>query len=185
MIFGFDEYAEIHGFINGQWQLNKTLQPKDVSVINDTEFGKSVSIHNNWAGVGAFHDNDNGKWFAGAAYVFQNNNGDWQESQKLLLSDGEAGDFFGFELNNRNNQFIISAASFRNINTFFFQPNREGMWQEFDLIGNTTGILHTNTKSLDHAVTCNQDNNGTCIVFITPLFKSDFEQTPNISQFIE
>ena len=172
VIFGFDEHAQIHSFTNGQWQLSNTLQPDDVSIINDTEFGKSVSIHNNWAGVGAFHDNDNGKWFAGAAYVYQKNNGAWQEVKKILLSDGEEGDFFGFSLSNRNDQFIIATASPLATGAFHFRPDEVGSWQETHLLDNTG--FHV-SHSLDHAIACNREKTGSCTIFTIPLFKADFE----------
>jgi hypothetical protein len=173
VIFGFDEYAEIHNSINGQWQLSKTLQPDDVSIKNDTEFGKSVSIHNNWAGVGAFHDNDNGTWFAGAAYVYQNNDSNWQEIDKLLLSDGEAGDFFGVQINNRKDEFIISTGSPRGIGSYHFKPDSTGIWLESHLLHDANFYV---TNSLDHAVACNGQSWGACTIFTTQLFKSNFEQ---------
>ena len=60
-------------------------------------FGESPAISGDTAIVGALGE-DAGGGFAGAAYVFERNQGgpdNWGELQKLTASDAEAGDFFG------------------------------------------------------------------------------------------
>jgi hypothetical protein len=57
------------------------------------EFGRSVSISGNVALVGARNDDDKGT-NSGSAYVFRWNGSSWVEEQKLLASDGAAGDEF-------------------------------------------------------------------------------------------
>jgi len=65
------------------------------------EFGYSVSIDGNYAIVGAYHedrdaDGQNNMTNAGAAYLFErNNNGSWEQVQKIVSSDRRAYDFFG------------------------------------------------------------------------------------------
>ena len=172
VLFGFDEHAEIHTLSNKQWQLSNTLRPDEVTPLFFTEFGSSVSIHDNWAIVGDFHDNENGTHAAGAAYTYQNIAGDWQHQEKLLLSKAEDGDFFGFQVNNRKDQFIINTASPRNIGSFHFRPDKSGLWQETALLTNTNFNV---SNSLDHAISCSNENNGTCVIFTTPVFKADFD----------
>jgi len=58
-------------------------------------FGRSVAIHGNIAVVGSPSDDVENKNSQGAAYVFEQKNGVWNLQQKLVASDGEAGDWFG------------------------------------------------------------------------------------------
>ena len=61
-------------------------------------FGNCVSISgppgNEVAIVGAHNNDDNGNQ-TGSAYIFRKNGANWVEEQKLLASDGAAGDWFG------------------------------------------------------------------------------------------
>jgi hypothetical protein len=57
-------------------------------------FGWSVSISGDYAIVGAYCDDDNGK-HAGSAYIFKRDGSSWTEEAKLLASDGEEYDYFG------------------------------------------------------------------------------------------
>ena len=57
-------------------------------------FGIAVSLNDNCAVVGAYGDDDRGG-SAGAAYVFRNTSGVWNQEAKLLASDGMANDYFG------------------------------------------------------------------------------------------
>jgi len=54
-------------------------------------FGRSVSIHNNYAIVGAV-SKDDGK---GAAYVFKRDGSSWKEQEMLFANDGTKEDYFG------------------------------------------------------------------------------------------
>jgi hypothetical protein len=55
------------------------------------QFGASVAIAGEWAAVGAPGRDDRGE-NSGALYMFRKSNGRWRFSQKLLASDGAAGD---------------------------------------------------------------------------------------------
>jgi hypothetical protein len=56
-------------------------------------FGSSVSVYGDTAFFGAYGDNDNGN-LSGSAYVFTRSGTTWTQQQKLLASDGAAGDQF-------------------------------------------------------------------------------------------
>jgi len=61
------------------------------------EFGSSVAVSGDIAVVGARGEDEKGS-AAGAAYVFQRDLGgtdNWGQAQKLMASDGQAGDYFG------------------------------------------------------------------------------------------
>jgi len=63
----------------------RELMPDDAEP--NKRFGASVSIHGNTAFVGAHSDDENGM-SAGAIYVFEQQNGQWEQVQKLFPSDG-------------------------------------------------------------------------------------------------
>ena len=60
-------------------------------------FSFSIDLHGDLAVIGASHDDDNGA-NAGAAYVFRFDGASWVQEQKLLASDGAAGNFFGWSV---------------------------------------------------------------------------------------
>ena len=73
----------------------KKLTASDAAA-ND-QFGAAVAINGDSAVVGALLEDAGGE-DAGAAYIFQRNQGgvdDWGEVKKLVASDAEGGDFFG------------------------------------------------------------------------------------------
>jgi hypothetical protein len=60
-------------------------------------FGNSVSIDGDYAIIGVDHDNDNGDE-SGSAYIFKREGTVWNEPAKLLASDGELHDWFGYSV---------------------------------------------------------------------------------------
>ncbi len=58
-------------------------------------FGRSIAIDNGIVAVGAYHDDDNGD-SSGSAYLFDASTG--KQLFKLLPSDGEASDWFGYSI---------------------------------------------------------------------------------------
>lgn len=63
--------------------------------VNGDLFGNSVAISGDTVVVGAPLDDNQRGVDAGAAYVFvRNGSGQWTQQQKLMASDGHAGDFF-------------------------------------------------------------------------------------------
>ncbi len=74
------------------WSQMTKLLPADGAVSDN--FGYSVAISNTVITVGAWLDSDNGQ-NSGSAYIFGKNGAIWQETTKLLPSDGAAHDSFG------------------------------------------------------------------------------------------
>ncbi len=60
-------------------------------------FGDSISINGDSIVAGSTGDEDNGG-SAGAAYVFRYDGSDWVEESKLLASDGDIADYFGWSV---------------------------------------------------------------------------------------
>ena len=74
------------------WAQQQKLLASDAA--GDDFFGVAVSLNNDTALIGAYLDDDNGV-DSGVSYVFTRSGTTWAEQQKLLVSDGQAGDFFG------------------------------------------------------------------------------------------
>ncbi|MCH8153405.1 MAG: FG-GAP repeat protein, partial [Planctomycetes bacterium] len=71
-------------------------------------FGASVSISGDLAVIGALLDDDNGA-NSGSAYIFRYDGSNWVEEQKLLASDGAAGNFFGTAVGIDGDTAVIGA----------------------------------------------------------------------------
>lgn len=68
-------------------------------------FGHSVSIAGNYAAIGAPRDDEN----SGSAYVFVYDGDGWTEQAKLIASDRELGDKFGWRVAIDGNYAIVGA----------------------------------------------------------------------------
>lgn len=74
----------------------------------DDRFGGSVSIDGDVALIGARGDDDNGL-DSGAAYIFRSTSEGWVEEAKLLASDGERDDNFGYSVSLDSGIALIGA----------------------------------------------------------------------------
>ncbi|MHC4846223.1 MAG: FG-GAP repeat protein [Planctomycetota bacterium] len=74
------------------WQFDQKFSPADNQPGDN--FGRAVVIQGDLAVVGTHWDDDLGS-NSGSAYVYRHNGSQWVEQQKLLASDGQAGDQFG------------------------------------------------------------------------------------------
>ena len=70
----------------------------------DDQFGSSVGVSGDAVVVGAFGHGD-----GGAAYVFRFNGSQWAQEQRLVASDGLAGDSFGYSVAVSGNVALIGA----------------------------------------------------------------------------
>ncbi len=77
----------------GVWTEQQKLVASDGA--GDDWFGVSVSVSGDTAVVGAYADDVGANIDQGSAYVFVRSGGVWSEQQKLVASDGAAGDLFG------------------------------------------------------------------------------------------
>lgn len=99
----FHTYLNLNG-----WALSVKKNASDGN--NGDEFGKSVAIDGGWAIVGAFRDDDNGGG-SGSAYFFelQANGLQWEETDKVIASNGNGGDEFGWSVDINGTQAIVGA----------------------------------------------------------------------------
>jgi len=88
------------------WQQEAKLLPSDGAA--GDRFGWSISISGDYAVVGADRDDDNGT-NSGSAYVFKRTGTSWAQEAKLLASDGQGGDFFGFAVSISGDYAVVGA----------------------------------------------------------------------------
>jgi len=69
-------------------------------------FGSSVSLSGDYAVIGAFGDDDTGD-SSGSAYIFNRVGNTWNEQVKIIASDGEDGDGFGFSVSISGDYTVI------------------------------------------------------------------------------
>lgn len=96
----------------GNWIETAKLVASDREA-ND-RFGYSVSISGNKLIVGAYQESEDATGGAtaaqsGSAYIFELTNGVWSETAKLVASDRDAGDNFGFEVSISGDNAIVGA----------------------------------------------------------------------------
>lgn len=91
---------------NGAWVQRSKLIASDGAT--DDEFGSSVSISGDTVLVGAGLG-DAGAGDEGAAYVFTRTGNSWSEQQKIVASDGNPSDFFGYRSHIDGNLLVIGA----------------------------------------------------------------------------
>jgi len=78
-------------------------------------FGVSIDISGNYAVIGANYESEDASGgntmpAAGSAYIFRRNlAGNWNEVQKIVASDRDAGDLFGSSVSISGNYIIIGA----------------------------------------------------------------------------
>ena len=71
-------------------------------------FGGSVAVSGDTAVIGAYRE-DTGGSYAGAAYVFTRSGGAWTQQAKLLASDAQANDYFGYSVAVSGDTAVIGA----------------------------------------------------------------------------
>ena len=74
----------------------------------DDLFGWSVSIDGDYAIIGAVGDDDNGI-FSGSTYAYKRNGTAWIQEEKLIATDGEPTDCFGWSVSLDGNYALIGA----------------------------------------------------------------------------
>lgn len=109
----------------------------------DDNFGRYLDINGDRMIISAFKNTDEANFFseAGAAYIFElQDNGQWIEVQKLLASDREFFDQFGWDvaidgdwamIGARNEKHAPDGSIIPNIGTVYvFQRGENGVWEE-------------------------------------------------------
>ena len=88
------------------WSEQQKLTASDAA--GNDNFGASVSISGDYAIVGAWPEDDGGA-DAGAVYIFIRSGTSWSQQAKLLASDAQASDNFGFSVSISGNTAVVGA----------------------------------------------------------------------------
>lgn len=90
--------ALVFGRQGGKWVQIACLVPSDAR--KKSSFGWSVAVQGTTIIVGAIEDSPDGVYNAGSAYVFKTDDGGttWREVQKLIASDKQKSDWFGYSV---------------------------------------------------------------------------------------
>lgn len=91
---------------DSMWTPQATLVATDAEA--EDIFGYSVALSGDIALIGASGNDDSGK-DSGSAYIFTRNETKWSQDQKLLASDGAAGDTFGYSVSIWNDLATVGA----------------------------------------------------------------------------
>ncbi|MEQ8623451.1 MAG: T9SS type A sorting domain-containing protein [Vicingaceae bacterium] len=168
--------------ISGTWTEVQKLVPSDRGAAD--EFGFSVAISGNYAIVGAIGEDEdttggNTLSSAGSAYIFRNNLGSWTEVQKLVASDRNFDDGFGYSVAITRDYAIIGARSedqdtlgrntIAQAGSAYIFENNTGTWSElqkivasdrgiFDFFGSSVAI--SNDYAIVGAIYEDQDTSG-------------------------
>ena len=98
----------------GNWQFLKKLYASDATEYD--RFGWSVDISGNTIVVGAWSNTIDGRFWQGAAYVFERNQGgtnNWGEVKRLLDSAGTRHDYFGWAAAIHGDTIVVGASEDR------------------------------------------------------------------------
>jgi hypothetical protein len=92
----------------GAWVEQAKLLASDAQ--SSDYFGVSVAVSGDTAVIGAYQE-DTGGSSAGAAYVFTRSGGAWVEQAKLLASDAQSSDYFGYSVAVSGDTAVIGASN--------------------------------------------------------------------------
>ncbi|MFV0542173.1 MAG: FG-GAP repeat protein [Marinicella pacifica] len=98
--------AYVFDFNGSNWSQSQKLTASDGT--DSDYFGTSVSLFNNQILIGSPGDDDKGS-SSGSAYIFEFNNNNWSQSQKIVAVDGADGDQFGHSVNLSGNRAFLGA----------------------------------------------------------------------------
>ena len=131
--------------VNGNWNQMQKLVASDRDSLDG--FGSSVSISGDYAIVGAYLEDEdsiggNNQSNAGSAYIINRDiNGNWSEVQKIVASDRDIDDNFGYSASINGNYCLIGAChedeDINGSNTmsnagsaYIFEKSLNGYWNQ-------------------------------------------------------
>lgn len=105
-------------------------------------FGLAVSISDMTAIVGSPSADHLGVTNVGAAFIFRENSGTWDNGTKVIADDGTTGDFFGYSVCTRGNLAIFGAPNHM-VNTgaaYLFRDDKIDGWNQVQKLFARDGI---------------------------------------------
>ena len=112
----------------GGWLPVAELKASDASV-NDNLGFVGLDLSGDTILAGAWHADPQGG-DSGAAYVFTQSGGVWSEQQKLIASDGQAGDDFGRTVAIDGDVAVIGARDNNDVGAAYVFARSGGVWSE-------------------------------------------------------
>jgi len=116
---------------SGEWIFHQSLTSSDN--FENSYFGNSVSIFGNELVVGAYTEVDTGN--PSMAYIFKlNDNGNWEESQKIPSYESSEHTYFAWMCEMKNDKLLISSPHLYGAEpgrTLLYKKNSQNNW-EFD-----------------------------------------------------
>ncbi len=118
-------------YIFHRYESNWTEHAKITSSDGATEdwFGHSVSISGDYSVIGAYGNDDDGS-NSGAAYIFHRSGINWTEQAKIIASNGEEFDNFGYTVSISGNYAAIGAAGYGNNGAAYIFHRSGTIWTE-------------------------------------------------------
>jgi len=115
--------------ISGEWILYQSLTSSDN--FENSYFGNSVSIYGNELVVGAYTETNTGN--PAMAYIFKlNDNGIWEETQKIPSYESSEHTYFAWMCELKNDKLIISAPHLYGTDegrTLLYKKNSQNSWE--------------------------------------------------------
>jgi len=124
----------------GSWTEQEKLKPRDTT--DFAQFGFAVAIDGDHMIIGAPGDEENGTE-AGAAYIFERDSitGNWTKRYKLLASDGESNDEFGWAVAIWGDYAIVGAPLENSyIGSAYVFKRSDTTWIEEDKLTASNGV---------------------------------------------
>lgn len=161
---------------NGTWTEIQKLKASDAA--SSDLFGTSIAFNNGVLVVGSSLADTGGNSNTGAAYVFENQNGTWTETQKLVAGGASANDRFGENLATVDNFIFVGAtyesAGHLNSGAVYVFENQNGTWTQtqklkssdintYDLFGYT--VAASNNYMVASSYLDDFENTGSVYVF--------------------
>ncbi|MDP9956458.1 hypothetical protein J2X97_002117 [Epilithonimonas hungarica] len=114
---------------SGEWIFHQSLVSSDN--FENSYFGNSVSIFGNELVVGAYTESNTGN--PSMAYIFKlNDNGNWEETQKIPSYESSEHTYFAWMCELKNDKLIISAPHLYGANegrTLLYKKNVQNNWE--------------------------------------------------------
>jgi len=108
------------------WTQQQKLTASDAEFVS---FGSSVSISGSTAIVGAYGNDDNGI-LSGSAYIFERVGTTWTQQQKLLASDADLFDSFGWSVSISGATAIVGSPNNDNSGSAYIFNRKGTTWTE-------------------------------------------------------
>ena len=128
---------------SGQCRMREMLRLIADDGMEGDYFGYSVDITADRAVVGAYRDDDNGS-NSGSVYVYYFDGDNWTQEAKLLASDGETNDWFGWSVAISGETVVVGATGDRNAGdwtgaVYIFNYDGENWTEQAKLLADGTG----------------------------------------------